>query len=329
MPKKEMQLAGGAPIGLDARPDRLDLRDLPYRPLIDNLPPQWPRPEDIKQYLPSYIKAGLILNQGQEGACTGFGLAATINYQLWIRGHMGNEVETVSPRMIYQLAKYYDEWPDEDYEGSSCRGALKGWQKHGVCGESYWPYDPKNRTGPKKDWDTDATTRPVGIYYRIDNRSVIDMQSAISRMGAIYVSASVHQGWTDIGRGSTDSHAGLPRIRQSKEILGGHAFCLVGYNEDGFIVQNSWGTDWGASGFAVLGYSDWVDNGSDAWVVGLGVPTRTAARSPMHAVRRRSSSKGAAPVAGWLQKDDPLAGRKDAWSVEEAYRHTVVTGNNG
>ncbi|WP_161630634.1 C1 family peptidase [Pseudoduganella violaceinigra] len=328
MPKKELQLAG-APIGLDARPDRLDLRDLPYHPLIENLPLHWPLADDIKGYLPSYIQAGLILNQGREGACTGFGLAATINYQLWIRANKGNKVEQVSPRMIYQLAKYYDEWPDEDYEGSSCRGALKGWQKHGVCGESFWPYDEKNKSGPQDKWDVDATRRPVGVYYRIDKRSVVDMQSAISRMGAIYVSASVHEGWSQVGSGSTASHGELPRIVQSKEILGGHAFCLVGYNEDGFIVQNSWGEDWGASGFAVLSYGDWVENGSDAWVVGLGVPTHTHAKSPQHAVRRRSSSKGATPVAGWLQQDDPQAGRSDVWSVEQAYQHTVVTGNNG
>ena len=35
--------------------------------------------------------------------------------------------------MFYELAKLYDEWPGQDYEGSSCRGALKGWHKHGVC----------------------------------------------------------------------------------------------------------------------------------------------------------------------------------------------------
>ena len=41
---------------LDARPDRLD----------------------------AYVKAGLILDQGKEGACTGFGLAAVINFQLFV-----------------------------------------------------------------------------------------------------------------------------------------------------------------------------------------------------------------------------------------------------
>ena len=50
--------------------------------------------------------------------------------------------EPVSPRMFYELARRYDEWPGDDYEGSSCRGALKGWHKHGACAERLWPHRP-------------------------------------------------------------------------------------------------------------------------------------------------------------------------------------------
>lgn len=35
--------------------------------------------------------------------------------------------------MLYELARRYDEWPGEGYEGSSARGAMKGWVRHGVC----------------------------------------------------------------------------------------------------------------------------------------------------------------------------------------------------
>ena len=31
---------------------------------------------------------------------------------------------------------------------------------------------------------------------------------------------------------------------------GGHAVALIGYNQDGFIVRNSWSTTWGNQGFA-------------------------------------------------------------------------------
>src|SRR3546814_6798093 len=36
----------------------------------------------------------------------------------------------------------------------------------------------------------------------------------------------------------------------------GHAFAIVGYTREGFVIQNSWGDHWGRGGFAVLPYAD-------------------------------------------------------------------------
>jgi hypothetical protein len=64
----------------------------------------------------------MVLDQGHEVACTGFGLAATINSLLWRRKLLhpdgkGNLTikssepppEKVSTRMLYHLARFYDE----------------------------------------------------------------------------------------------------------------------------------------------------------------------------------------------------------------------------
>ena len=37
---------------------------------------------------------------------------------------------------------------------------------------------------------------------------------------------------------------------QPATACGGHAVCLVGYDEQSFIIRNSWGTEWGDGGFA-------------------------------------------------------------------------------
>ncbi len=135
----------------DARPDRVDYRDLPYQAPLRSLPAQYPDMEFIQRHFKEYGD-DWILDQGQEGACTGFGLAAVINYLLWKQklatedtvdiGHSEYELranavwrwradfdpttDRVSMRMLYQMARIYDEWPGEDYEGSSCRGAMCG-----------------------------------------------------------------------------------------------------------------------------------------------------------------------------------------------------------
>ena len=340
---------------LDARPDRLDLRDLPYRPPLRSLPPQWPVDADIARLVGAYARAGLVLDQGTEGACTGFGLACVANFLLWrraIEAGRSAAFEPVSPRMFYELARRYDEWPGDDYEGSSCRGALKGWHKHGACAERLWPHRARGRRGqdratPAADWARDAATRPLGVYYRVDRNSVVDLQAAIREIGAVYVSAEVHGGWDRLlgKRPSSPPRraADLPVVppRPDKGEAGGHAFALVGYDARGFIVQNSWGPAWGRGGFAVLPYEDWVRHATDAWACALGVPVaaspaRLAASAfPVASGRSLATLSRAARAPGNPQ-DDPWPVDRvfahagyEPWGTARAYAHALVSGNDG
>jgi len=314
----------------DARPDRIDYRDRIYNPPLVCLPEQYPPPEFIASHLADYTrKHKLILDQGQEGACTGFGLAAVINYLLWKKHQEeGGKVPTrVSPRMLYHMARIYDEWPGEDYEGSSCRGAMKGWHRHGVCTERLWPYRTKF-VPPREGWQQDAARRPLGAYYRIDKDSIADMQAAVREVGAIYVSATVHKGWF------LKASETLPLIPFVEEEAGGHAFAITGYTSQGFIVQNSWGEGWGCLGFAILGYEDWVRNGSDAWVAVCGAPMEIR-----EAVRTRTSislHEAASGRAAWSwspRNTSPsyayAATAAQPLSEGKAYEHTLVLGNDG
>lgn len=320
----------------DARPDRIDYRDRIYNPPLVCLPEQYPPMEFIETHLADYTRVHkLILNQGQEGACTGFGLAAVINYLLW-KKHLDEEIKTgkkspkmakVSQRMLYHMARIYDEWPGEDYEGSSCRGAMKGWYRHGVCTDQFWPYKSKF-VAPKDGWQQDAAKRPLGAYYRINKDSIADMQAAIREVGAIYVSAKVHQGWF------LDSFSTLPVIPMKADEAGGHAFAITGYSTKGFVVQNSWGEKWGYLGFAILSYEDWIQNGSDAWVAVCGAPMEIRA-----AVRTRSSlslSDAASGKAEWSWSSDSTNApftfanaSVQPLSENAAYEHTIVLGNDG
>ena len=331
-------MIGGRELTLDARPDRLDFRDLPYRPPARALPPRHPDDAAFATGIPRYLAAGLVRDQGEEGACTGFGLAAVVQYLFWQRGQLSAGAR-LSARMLYHLARFYDEWPGEKYDGSSCRGALKGWHKHGVCTEALWPYDPARFVPPSPGWDVDAVTRPLGVYYRIDRRSVVDMQAAIFETGAIYCSGSVHRGWDVKERKRVPrSHGDLPSIAVRDKVEGGHAFALVGYDELGFVVQNSWGPDWGAHGLAILPYEEWVAHGDDAWAVALGVPVERASggrtrgnavRSPVHFVSSRVALPQTGDAPAWQGGGDPLARRAGAWTLDEGYVHTLVTGNDG
>jgi len=137
---------------LDAFPDRIDLRDWYYQPSLISLP-------DAYLACP-LIPRSRILDQGQEGACTGFALAAVVNF---LRTRQG-QTARVSPRMLYELARRYDEWPGEAYEGSSARGAIKAWVKHGVCLESSWKHTQRGIQHMTDKVIAEAMQAPGGAY---------------------------------------------------------------------------------------------------------------------------------------------------------------------
>ncbi len=299
--------------------DPVDLRDRPYTPAPRGLQDFFPTNDEVRQFLPTYSRAGLILDQGQEGACTGFGLACVVNYLRWRKAELPQQIESVSPRMLYNFARRYDEYAGEDYDGSSCRGALKGWFNHGVCLEQDWPYSGPQKQ-PRYGYAARASATTLGVYYRIEKKSITDMQAAIQEVGAVYVSAFTHDGWNQLPNqrrapSGHDSLAMIPFDGRPSE-TGGHSFALVGFNSRGFIVQNSWGTSWGSGGFALLGYADWLANCMDAWVVAMGVPGLVVGRISVTG----SAPVGAAGGGAWENL---------WWSRDQAYRHSVVLGNDG
>src|SRR5256712_13741493 len=178
-------------------PDRPDLRDRPYIPVLHAPPP----PEMAPQLkLP-------VLNQERTNACTGFALASVVNFLL--RKHRDPAAPPMSPFMLYSMARRYDEFPGaaED-SGSSLRGAMKGWYKHGVCRLDLWrrPEMPRPAAKPADDWWLDAARRPLGAYYRVDTRSVTDMHVALSDVGVLYASVVCHGGGAQ-GRGGREGKA--------------------------------------------------------------------------------------------------------------------------
>lgn len=279
MAKKKAARVGLDKRTLDARPDTVDFRDKMFIPTLSEVPTRL----DLEKYKEREIP---ILDQGAEGACTGFGLATVCNYLLRTRRVVPSE-EPVSERMLYEMAKRYDEWPGEEYSGSSARGAMKGWHKHGVCSDELWPYQPgKADLQVTPERASDAAQRPLGAYFRVNHRDLVAMHCAIAEVGVLYATAMVHEGW--------DKVDGKGYIPLKPDILGGHAFAIVAYERDGFWIQNSWADDWGLGGCALITYEDWLENGTDVWVARLGAPVRLGSPEAMAAANADTATAATA-----------------------------------
>jgi hypothetical protein len=277
---------------LNARRDTIDFRDRMYEPTLVEVP--------TYRSLDDYRKANVpILDQGKEGACTGYGLATVVNYLLRTRNRAPSKVE-VSADMLYRLARRYDEWPGENYDGSSARGAMKGWHKHGVCSRGTWKSANGRLTATVSD---EAVHNPLGAYYRVNHKDLVAMHCAITETGILYATANVHEGWDKVTK------SGI--IPFEEQMLGGHAFAIIAYDEQGFWIQNSWNVDWGMEGFARVSYDDWLANGTDVWVARLGAPVHVADK------------------ASFAVQFSGLVPRSSALSNKELRPHIISLGNDG
>ncbi|HEX3158634.1 MAG TPA: C1 family peptidase [Gemmatimonadaceae bacterium] len=303
---------------LNAMPDPFDERDLEYRPRLEPLAPSMDNRD---------LHGRFVMNQGNTSSCTGHALASVINTVLArsraalqpasARGNGRRATPPrVSPYMLYWLARRYDEFAGEADEGSSLRGALKGWFHHGIALRTAWPTldIPERVALEDPEFQAECRTRPLGAFYRVQPYRLDDMQSAINELHAIAVSANVHDGWLEpvvMRKGKEKLH--LIKRTVDARSLGGHAFAIVGYNEVGFLVQNSWGTGWGKKGFATLAYEDWLDSAYDAWVTRPGVP-----HTPFAAGRSGTVQATAGELATGKGPD-----------LRRLAHHVVNLGNNG
>jgi pimeloyl-ACP methyl ester carboxylesterase len=151
----------------------------------------------------------------------------------------------------------------------------------------------------------DAALRPLGAYYRVDHQDLVAMHAALNEVEILYATGVVHEHWQQ------PEPDGLikPRTRQSKT-MGGHAFAVVGYDQRGFWIQNSWGEDWGLDGFALVTYEDWLTSSSDVWVARLGVPVTIGGETES--------------VEDFTDADQP-----HAYTFGEMRPHVVVIGDDG
>ena len=121
---------------LDILPDMPDVRDRIYTP-------------NLRASGTCHISANCILHiwiKARTSSCTGFSLAHVIDF-LRYREVGPDSPQRVSSRMLYEMAKRNDEWAGSAYEGSSIRGAIKGFFRNGVCTETTAPDNPGVKNG--------------------------------------------------------------------------------------------------------------------------------------------------------------------------------------
>ena len=270
---------------IEALRDSIDLRDVIYRPSLEGLPvKRLPRILPLKSTKPRVA----VRDQHKSDRCTGYALASLIDIQ---RGaaEFGQQTREpvperppVSARMLFEMGALVSaEINGTGQRKYSIRSAIKGFYHNGVCLQSSRNEEqaPGSTGLDMIDCAKEARGLSLGAYYRIQHH-LSDYHNALQEVGAILVSAEMHAGWFK------ENVRKEGRIKPVEEFAdhGAHAFVIVGYDETGFYVLNSWGPDWAGRvghvervpGIAHWSYQDWAESIMDAWVLRLGVPTPEA-----------------------------------------------------
>jgi C1A family cysteine protease len=219
-------------------PDKPDDRDFKFslpRAMLRKLPPI----AGVENLCPS------IYQQGDLGSCVGNAVASQISLV-----HIKNKLPDPIPSrlFIYYNAREMEGTVYED-AGCSLRDALKSVSKLGVCQEALWPYlIEKFSIRPPLSCYTDAMKDKVISYHRI-------LYSLASMKGCIFAGFPFSIGVRVFENFPMETSTGNIPMPQGREV-GGHAMVAVGYDDtiQQFIVRNSWGTEWGISGYGKIPY---------------------------------------------------------------------------
>lgn len=191
-----------------------------------------------------------IKDQKSSGACVGFATSALMEYHLTQKGKILNYAK-ISPRFIWQGSKETDvftNYPETFIEssGTSLLAAVKIVSKFGSVLENVLSFEGPRYFGSTQSFYSNASKFRISNYYKIPINT-LSLKQWISDTGPLLIAIQVNEEFMNCS-------ASNPILSNPNgPYLGGHAICVVGYNEKGFIIRNSWGL-WGDKGFCYMPY---------------------------------------------------------------------------
>lgn len=201
-----------------------------------------------------------VLDQGSLGSCTACAVTACHRFQ---------DLQ-FEPSVLFM---YYNSRAIQgtiDYDsGSSTRNAIKMGVQYGSCSTAQWPYMINMyTTKPPTACYTEGLLHQINRYAAI-TRTANAIEGAIASGFPVVFGFLVYSSFMS-NAVATTGIVPIPNMKR-EQLLGGHAMMIVGYNRTKqlFIVQNSWGTDWGDRGFCYMPYA-FVLNARlsfDFWVI--------------------------------------------------------------
>lgn len=207
-----------------------------------------PKSVDLRAKMPP------VWDQGQLGSCTAFALTGAVSF---LHGFVGSQL------WLYFKERFMEGTVRMD-AGAEIRDGIKILAQQGLPPEDSWPYDISKFTKrPPATVDKLALQDLISEYQRL--QTIDDYMDCLASGSPFAVGITLYENFESEEMAQTGV-GGMPE----GACVGGHAICVVGYNEDGsWLIRNSWGPNWGMNGYFTLPheYLASTDLASDAWVI--------------------------------------------------------------
>lgn len=174
-----------------------------------------------------------IRDQGLQGSCAAMA-GSTMKEWQELKDCKINDY--MSAQFIYNNRK------DRNSEGMYMRDLMYILKTKGDCMERDFPYGSQGL--PSEKVYIKAKKYLIKNYAAID--TVEELKTALYINGPCVIAVPVYNYTTRMWK-----------QRAGDELMGGHAMACVGYNENGFIIRNSWSEQWGDNGYCIFPYKDW------------------------------------------------------------------------
>jgi C1A family cysteine protease len=207
-------------------------------------------------------------DQGDLGSCTAQSISGLLEFAQ-LRQPGGGQNFTPSRLFIYYGERKMEGTLNED-AGAQIRSGIKVVADDGAPPEEMWPYDiDKFARRPTRKSYREAKKHQAISYERVCQR-IEDVRGCLADGYPFAFGFSVY----DAFESDEVARTGILTFPKSDEtMLGGHAVVCVGYDNDKSIifVRNSWGTDWGLSGYFTMPYEYLLDRdlADDFWSIRL------------------------------------------------------------
>lgn len=158
-------------------------------------------------------RCGPVTDQGMVPSCVGHAWAG------WLAASPIRQ-QPILPDGLYDLARHYDEFDGEDYDGTSVRGAAKVLSLTGHIAEYRWAWEMSDAI----KWVLSTSPVVLGVSW--------------------------YEGMEEPDTGGF--------VHATGDVLGGHAilWCGVDLDKKTAWLRNSWGPDWGRNGTCRISLDD-------------------------------------------------------------------------